>query len=51
MTHTYRAVQVTAPGRLELVERPVEEPGPGQIRLRVEACGVCHSDSATVEDS
>jgi D-arabinose 1-dehydrogenase-like Zn-dependent alcohol dehydrogenase len=26
----------------------VHEPGPGQVRLRVEACGVCHSDSATV---
>ncbi len=49
MTDTYRAVQVTAPGQLELVERRVEEPGPGQVRLRVEACGVCHSDSATVD--
>jgi len=31
------------------VERRVAEPGPGQVRIRVEACGVCHSDSATVE--
>jgi alcohol dehydrogenase, propanol-preferring len=31
------------------VQRRVAEPGPGQVRIRVEACGVCHSDSATVE--
>lgn len=29
---------------LELVERPVPEPGPGEVRVRVEACGVCGSD-------
>jgi len=46
---TYKAVQVTEPGKLELVERPITEPGPGQVRLRVEACGVCHSDAATVD--
>ena len=48
MKHTYRSVQVTAPGQLELVERPVREPGPEEVRIRVEACGVCHSDAATV---
>lgn len=46
---TYRAVVATAPGKLELVERPMPTPGPGQVRIEVEACGVCHSDSATVE--
>ncbi|QXI26524.1 alcohol dehydrogenase catalytic domain-containing protein [Pseudomonas vanderleydeniana] len=46
---TYQAVVATAPGQLELVRRPVPQPGPGQVRIRVEACGVCHSDSATVE--
>lgn len=46
---TYRAVQVTAPGKLELVERELAPPGPGMVRVRVEACGVCHSDSMTVE--
>jgi propanol-preferring alcohol dehydrogenase len=30
------------------VERPVSEPGVGQVRLRVEACGICHTDAATV---
>jgi len=40
-----RAVQVSKRGGpLELVERPIPEPGPGEVRVRVEACGVCHSD-------
>src|SRR5258708_7253227 len=46
---TYKAVQAISPGRLELVEKVLKAPGPGQVRIRVEACGVCHSDSATVE--
>ncbi len=46
---TYKAVQVREPGKLNLVELPIREPGPGQVRIRVEACGVCHSDIATVE--
>src|SRR5271156_1119780 len=46
---TYRAVQAVAPGRLELVRKPIRDPGPGEVRIRIEACGVCHSDSATVE--
>jgi D-arabinose 1-dehydrogenase-like Zn-dependent alcohol dehydrogenase len=46
---TYEAVQVTEPGKLQLVELPIREPERGQVRLRVEACGVCHSDAATVE--
>ncbi len=45
-----RAVQVAAPkGPLELVERDIPVPGPGMVRIRVEACGVCHSDSLTKE--
>jgi len=41
-----RAVQVAkAGGALELVEREVPAPGAGQVRIRVEACGVCHSDA------
>jgi D-arabinose 1-dehydrogenase-like Zn-dependent alcohol dehydrogenase len=51
MKPTYRAVQVTKPGNLELVERELTTPGPGQVRIRVEACGVCHSDVLTVEGS
>ena len=49
MPGTYTAVEVSAPNELRVVERRVAEPGPGQVRIRVEACGVCHSDSATVE--
>jgi D-arabinose 1-dehydrogenase-like Zn-dependent alcohol dehydrogenase len=40
-----KAVQVSKPnGDFELVERPIPEPGRSQIRIKVEACGVCHSD-------
>lgn len=45
-----RVVQVTQPnGPFELVEREIPEPGAGQVRLKVEACGICHSDSLTRE--
>src|SRR5258706_2071533 len=47
---TMRAVQVSkAGGPLELVERPIPEPGPGAVRIKVQACGICHSDSLTKE--
>ena len=49
MSTTYQAVEVTRPGSLQLTQRPLKAPAPGQVRLRVEACGVCHSDSATVD--
>src|SRR6201984_2033209 len=40
-----KAVQVSKPGgRLELVDRPIPEPGRAQVRIKVEACGICHSD-------
>lgn len=32
-----------------MVERDIPEPGPGSVRVRVEACGICHSDSMTKE--
>src|SRR5579872_3826867 len=48
MVRTYKAVEVSAPGVLRVVERPTTEPGPGQVRIRVEACGICHTDAATV---
>src|SRR5882762_8207106 len=48
MTSTYKAVEVSAPGTLRVVERPIPEPAPGQVRIRVEACGICHTDAATV---
>ena len=49
MTTTYRAVEVSAPGVLRVVDRAIVAPGPGQVRLHIEACGVCHSDAATIE--
>jgi D-arabinose 1-dehydrogenase-like Zn-dependent alcohol dehydrogenase len=43
-----RAFQVTAPGGpFELVQREFPEPGAGHVRIRVQACGVCHSDTLT----
>ena len=44
-TTSYRAVQASKPGRLEVVERELTAPPPGKVRIRVEACRVCHSDS------
>ncbi|HEX3953862.1 MAG TPA: alcohol dehydrogenase [Stellaceae bacterium] len=45
-----RVVQVPqAKGPLELVERDIPQPGAGQVRVKVQACGVCHSDSVTKE--
>jgi len=43
-----RAVQVSKPDApFELVEREISDPAPGTVRVKVEACGVCHSDSLT----
>ena len=45
---TMRAVQVTsADGPFELVERALPTPARGQVRIRIQACGVCHSDAFT----
>ncbi len=44
-----RAVQVSRPGQLEMVERERPEPRAGTVRIKVEACGVCHSDALTIE--
>jgi D-arabinose 1-dehydrogenase-like Zn-dependent alcohol dehydrogenase len=45
-----RAVQVPrAKGAFEIVEREIPEPTPGSVRIKVQACGVCHSDSITKE--
>ena len=40
-----KAAQIGKPGgNWELVERDIPQPGPGQVRVKVEACGICHSD-------
>ncbi len=45
-----RVAQVTRPnGPLEIVEREIPEPGAGTVRIKVEACGICHSDAMTKE--
>jgi D-arabinose 1-dehydrogenase-like Zn-dependent alcohol dehydrogenase len=45
-----RVVQVSkANGPLELVEREIPEPAAEQVRIKVEACGICHSDSLTLQ--
>src|SRR5258706_1799866 len=49
MRSTYRAVQAVSKGKLEMVEKPLLPPPAGHVRIRIEACGVCHSDSGTVE--
>ncbi|HEV3092357.1 MAG TPA: alcohol dehydrogenase [Candidatus Cybelea sp.] len=45
-----RAAVVPAEGsmRLEMRDVPIPEPRPGQVRIKVEACGICHSDAITV---
>jgi D-arabinose 1-dehydrogenase-like Zn-dependent alcohol dehydrogenase len=43
-----RVVQVDRPnGPLEVVRREIPEPGAGEVRIKVEACGICHSDTLT----
>ncbi len=40
-----RCIQIgAAKGNFEMVERPIPDPGPRDVRIKVEACGVCHSD-------
>ena len=44
------AVQIKSPGGpFEVVKRPVPEPGPNKVRIKIEACGVCHSDAFVKE--
>lgn len=49
MPETYQAIRAIGSGKLEAVALPVTEPPPGHVRIRVEACGMCHSDAFTVE--
>ena len=45
-----KVAQISKPGAgFEIVERAIPEPGAGQVRIKVQACGVCHSDVLTVE--
>ncbi len=50
MSTKMKAAQISKPGGdWELVERDMPEPGQGQVRVKVEACGICHSDSLVKE--
>ena len=45
-----KAIQISKPGgALELVDRPIPVPGPDMVRIKVQACGICHSDSMAKE--
>ncbi len=44
-----QAPLATRPSPLELVDIPAPRPGPGQVRIRVEACGICHTDLHIIE--
>src|SRR5258705_6498175 len=46
---TYRAFQVTGQRQFELVDRELVAPDPGHVRVKVQSCGVCHSDVLGVE--
>lgn len=52
MPDRMRAVVVPEPGaNFELVQREIPTPGPGEVRIRVQACGICHSDAVVKEGS
>jgi len=45
-----RVAQIPKPGAdFEIVEREIPKPGAGQVRIKVQACGICHSDELTKE--
>jgi len=45
-----RVAQISKPGgSFEIVERDIPSPGPGWVRIKVQACGICHSDSLVKE--
>jgi D-arabinose 1-dehydrogenase-like Zn-dependent alcohol dehydrogenase len=47
---TMKSAQISKPGAgFQIVERAIPEPGVGHVRIKVQACGICHSDVLTVE--
>ncbi len=48
---TYRAMQVRQPGVLELTIRRVPQPGPGEVLIAVDACGVCGADAGDIDNA
>jgi len=49
MNKKYRAMQIVAPGVLEMTERPIPAPGPDEVLIKIEACGVCGADLRDAE--
>lgn len=49
MKMTYKAMQVTQPGFLELVERITPTPGSGEVLIRIKACGISGADAGVIE--
>src|SRR5438067_4934427 len=48
--NTMRVAQIPSPKRpFEIVERPIPQPTPGTVRIKVSACGICHSDALVKE--
>lgn len=49
-TAPMKAAQISRPGGdFEIVDREIPKPGPGEVLIKVQACGVCHSDVLTKE--
>jgi D-arabinose 1-dehydrogenase-like Zn-dependent alcohol dehydrogenase len=49
---TMKVAQISKPGAgFQIVQREIPEPGAGQVRVKVNACGVCHSDALVVDGS
>lgn len=48
MKETYRAMQITSSGMLDLVERPTPTPGSGEVLIQIEACGICGADASDI---
>jgi D-arabinose 1-dehydrogenase-like Zn-dependent alcohol dehydrogenase len=49
-TAPMKVAQIPSPGAdFQIVEREIPKPGVGQVRIKVQACGICHSDVLTKE--
>jgi Zn-dependent alcohol dehydrogenase len=45
---TMKVAQISRPGgKFEIVEREIPKPADGQVRIKIQACGICHSDAVT----
>jgi propanol-preferring alcohol dehydrogenase len=47
---TYHVIEVSPDGSLQAAERDLIEPAAGEVRIRVHACGICHTDSIAVHE-